>query len=64
MEMNFYTASIFLTLFTIAFILMDEWIAKPIRRRRLEARRDTDPEVRRALEISERVAAEHEGKRQ
>lgn len=59
MEMNFYSASVFLVLFTAAFILMDEYIAKPIRRRRWEGRRDIDPEVRKALETAERVAMRH-----
>ena len=50
-------------LFTVGFILMDEYIAKPIRRRRLEARAKTDPKARRALEIAEMVAKRHGGKR-
>ena len=53
--MNFYSASLFLLFFTFAFIAMDEFIAKPVRRRRLEARRDKDPLVKRALEIAEMV---------
>jgi hypothetical protein len=57
MEITFSNAGIFLILFTIAFILMDEYIAKPIRRRRLEERAKTDPKVRRALEIAAEVAA-------
>jgi hypothetical protein len=44
-------------LFTIAFILMDEYVAKPLRRRRLERRAATEPKVRKALEIAEMVAA-------
>jgi hypothetical protein len=63
MEINFSNAGIFLILFTIGFILMDEYIAKPIRRRRLEARAKTDPKARRALEIAEMVAKRHGGKR-
>jgi hypothetical protein len=45
----------FLTLFTIAFILMDEYIAKPIRHKRMVEKAKTDPEVKRALEIGEEV---------
>lgn len=63
MEIDFSNAGIFLVLFTIAFILMDEYIAKPLRRRRLERRAATEPKVRRALEIAEEVAARHGGKR-
>jgi hypothetical protein len=54
--MNFYTASLILLVFTFAFIAMDEYIAKPIRRRRLEQKAKTDPQVRRALEIADEVA--------
>jgi hypothetical protein len=54
--MNFYTASLFLLFFTFAFIAMDEYVAKPIRRRRLEEKAKTDPQVRRALEIADEVA--------
>jgi hypothetical protein len=57
MEITFSNAGIFLILFTIAFILMDEYVAKPIRRRRLEERAKTDPKVRRALEIAAEVEA-------
>jgi hypothetical protein len=57
MEISFSSAGIFLILFTIAFILMDEYIAKPLRRRRLERRAATEPKVRKALEIAEMVAA-------
>ena len=53
--MNFYSASLFLLFFTFAFIAMDEYIAKPMRRRRLQQKAKTDPEVRRALEIAEMV---------
>ena len=60
--MNFYTASLFLLFFTFAFIAMDEYIAKPIRRRRMQEKAKTDPEVRRALEIADRVEREHEGR--
>jgi hypothetical protein len=56
MEITFSNAGIFLILFTIAFILMDEYVAKPLRRRRLERRAHTEPKVRRALEIAEMVA--------
>ena len=62
MEITFSNAGIFLVLFTIGFILMDEYIAKPIRRRRLEERAKTDPKARRALDISEMVAKRHGGK--
>jgi hypothetical protein len=57
--MNFYTASLFLLFFTFAFIAMDEYIAKPIRRKRLIQKAKTDPEIKRALEIAERVEREH-----
>ncbi len=57
MEINFSNAGIFLIFFTIAFILMDEYIAKPMRRSRLERLAKTDPKVREALEIAARVAA-------
>jgi hypothetical protein len=57
MEINFSNAGIFLILFTIAFILMDEYIAKPWRRARLERLAKTDPKVREALEVAARVAA-------
>jgi len=60
--MNFYTGSLFLLFFTFAFIAMDEYIAKPIRRRRMQEKAKTDPEVRRALEIADRVEREHEGR--
>jgi len=60
--MNFYTASLFLLFFTFAFIAMDEYIAKPIRRKRLIEKAKTDPEIKRALEITERVEREHAGK--
>ena len=53
--MNFYTASLFLLFFTFAFIAMDEYIAKPIRRKRMQEKAKTDPEVRRALEIAAEV---------
>ena len=60
--MNFYTASLFLLFFTFAFIAMDEYIAKPSRRKRLIEKAKTDPEIKRALEIAERVEREHAGK--
>jgi len=53
--MNFYTAGLFLLFFTFAFIAMDEYIAKPIRRKRLVEKAKTDPEIKRALEIAEEV---------
>ena len=59
--MNFYTASLFLLFFTFAFIAMDEYIAKPIRRRRMKEKAKTDPQVRRALEIAEEVERRHGG---
>ena len=43
MEMTAFNATIILTVFTVLFILMDEYIAKPLRRRRLEERRESDP---------------------
>lgn len=57
MEISFYNAGIFLVLFTIGFILMDEYVAKPLRRKRLERRAVTEPKVRKALEVAARVAA-------
>jgi hypothetical protein len=60
--MNFYTGSLFLLFFTFAFIAVDEYIAKPLRRRRMQEKAKTDPEVRRALEIAERVEREHGGR--
>jgi hypothetical protein len=63
MEITFANAGIFLILFTIAFILMDEYIAKPLRRRRLERRAVNEPKVRKALEIAEMVAARERGKK-
>lgn len=54
--MDFWTATIALSAFTAAFIAMDEWVARPIRRRRLEKRAATDPEVRRALDVAAEVA--------
>ena len=62
MEISFSNAGVFLILFTIAFILMDEYIAKPLRRRRLERRALTEPKVREALAIAERVAARERAK--
>ena len=47
--------SLFLTVFTIAFILMDEYIAKPIRHKRMVEMAKTDPEVKAALEVGEMV---------
>jgi hypothetical protein len=63
MEITFANAGIFLILFTFAFILMDEYVAKPLRRRRLERRAVTEPKVRKALEIAEMVAARQRDKR-
>ncbi len=63
MEITFANAGIFLILFTIAFILMDEYIAKPLRRRRLERRAVNEPKVRRALEVAEMVAARERGRK-
>jgi hypothetical protein len=54
-SLNIYNTSILLVVFTIAFILADEYIAKPIRLRRMRERAKTDPEVRAALELSDRV---------
>ncbi len=62
MEITFGNAGLFLIFFTIAFILMDEYVAKPIRRSRLERRAKTEPKVKRALEIAEQVAARHGGR--
>jgi len=59
MEITFSNAGIFLLLFTVGFILMDEYIAKPMRRRRWENLAKTDPKVRRALEIAREVEARH-----
>lgn len=62
MEITFANAGVFLILFTFGFILMDEYIAKPLRRARLERRAKTEPKVRRALEVAAEVAARHGGK--
>jgi hypothetical protein len=59
--MNFYSASLFLLFFTFAFIAMDEYIAKPIRRKRMQEKAKTDPEVRRALEIAAMVERREKG---
>lgn len=56
MEMTAFNATIILTVFTVIFILMDEYVAKPIRRRRLEARRESDPKARALLEVAEKAA--------
>jgi hypothetical protein len=61
MEITFSNAGIFLIFFTIAFILMDEYIAKPWRRSRLEKLALTDPKVREALEVAKKVAAREQG---
>ena len=55
MELDFYSTTIFLLMFTFAFIAMDEYIAKPWRRKRLQEKAKTDPFVKRALEIAEEV---------
>ena len=62
MEITPANAGMFLIIFTIAFILMDEYIAKPIRRSRLEKRALTDPKAKEALRIADEVAARHGGK--
>ena len=62
MDVTFENAGLFLVLFTVAFILMDEYIAKPIRRARLEKRAKTEPRVREVLEIAKKVAARHGGR--
>ena len=59
MEITPANAGMFLVIFTIAFILMDEYIAKPIRRARLEKRALTDPKAAEAIRISNEVAARH-----
>ncbi len=56
MEMTAFNATIILTIFTVLFILMDEYIAKPLRRRRLEERRERDPKARALLEVAEKAA--------
>jgi hypothetical protein len=61
MEITFSNAGIFLIFFTIAFILMDEYIARPWRRSRLERLAQTDPKVREALEVAKMVAAREKG---
>jgi hypothetical protein len=57
--MNFYTATLFLLFFTFAFIAMDEYIAKPIRKKRLQEKAKTDPRVKRALDIAAEVERRH-----
>ena len=53
--LNVYNTSVLLIVFTILFVLMDEYLAKPIRLRRMREKAKTDPEVRQALELSDRV---------
>jgi hypothetical protein len=53
--LNVWNTSILLIVFTILFVLMDEYVAKPIRLRRMREQAKTDPEVRQALEIADRV---------
>ncbi|MGH7818194.1 MAG: hypothetical protein ACREQ9_00305 [Candidatus Binatia bacterium] len=54
-HLNMWNTSIYLVVFTILFVLADEYIAKPYRHRQMENRAKTDPEVRAALETAERV---------
>lgn len=56
MDWNITNTTVFLVFFTILFVLMDEYIAKPYRRRRIEELKKRDPEMRRILE---RAAEEH-----
>jgi len=53
--LNMWNTSIFLVLFTIVFILADEYIAKPFRLHQMQKKAKTDPEVREALRIAEEV---------
>lgn len=53
--LNMWNTSIFLIAFTVLFILMDEYIAKPYRHRQMQKRAKIDPEVREALELSDKV---------
>lgn len=50
MEWNLTNTSVFLALFTILFVLMDEYVAKPYRRRRIETLKKRDPELGRLLD--------------
>ena len=54
-HLNIWNTMIYLVVFTIIFILMDEYIAKPYRHRQMEKRAEHDPEVREALRLSEEV---------
>ncbi|MEA2625222.1 MAG: hypothetical protein QOD06_1267 [Candidatus Binatota bacterium] len=58
MHWNLTNSSVILVVFTILFILMDEYIAKPIRHRKLQEKAKTDPEVRRILEIAAKARAD------
>ena len=54
-HLNIWNTMIYLVVFTILFILMDEYIAKPYRHRQMEKRAEHDPHVREALRISAEV---------
>jgi uncharacterized membrane protein len=56
MDWNMTNTTVFLVLFTIVFVLMDEYLAKPYRRRRIEELKKRDPEMRRILD---RAVEEH-----
>jgi flagellar biosynthesis/type III secretory pathway M-ring protein FliF/YscJ len=58
MHWNLTNSSVILVVFTVLFILMDEYIAKPIRHRRLQEKAKADPEVRRILEIAAKARAD------
>jgi hypothetical protein len=53
--LTFGSTLVYLVVFTILFILMDEYIAKPYRHYQMKKRAETDPETREALRISEEV---------
>ena len=53
--MSLLGTTLFLVVFTVVFILMDEYVAKPIRHRRMVQKAKTDPDVRKALQIGEEV---------
>jgi hypothetical protein len=54
-HLNLWNTSLYLILFTVLFVLADEYIAKPYRVRRMKKRAEHDPEVREALRVAEEV---------
>ena len=54
-HLNIWNTMIYLVVFTVLFILMDEYIAKPYRHSQMMKRAEHDPGVREALRISDEV---------